>query len=71
MTRQQAMMTLGLNLSAGEAQIRIAWRKKAKFYHPDSEFGDANAFLQCKAAFETLIPPIPKAYRVRARARAV
>lgn len=71
MTRQEALMTLGLGMGAREADIRLAWRKKAKFFHPDSPYGNVSSFLQAKAAFETLIPPIPKAYRVRAVSRAV
>ncbi len=71
MTRQDALMTLGLNMAAREADIRAAWRKKAKFFHPDSPYADIRAFLSAKAAYETLIPPIPKAYRVQARSRAV
>ena len=70
MTRQQALMTLGLNMSAREAEIRAAWRKKAKFFHPDSPYGDMGRFINAKTAFETLIPPAPKAYRVRAGSRA-
>jgi len=34
MTRQQALLTLGLSMSAREGDIRGAWRKKAKFFHP-------------------------------------
>ncbi|MCF6219740.1 MAG: J domain-containing protein [Robiginitomaculum sp.] len=71
MTRHQAMMTLGLNMSAREADIRTAWRTKAKFYHPDSPYGSVSAFLQCKRAYETLIPPAPQTVRVQARSRAV
>ena len=63
-------MILGLNMSAREADIRLAWRKKAKFYHPDSEFGNMSKFLHCKSAFETLVPPAPQAIRVRAGSRA-
>ena len=70
MTRQAALMTLGLSMSAREADIRAAWRKKAKFLHPDSEYGDAHQFLKAKMAFETLIPPAPQAFRVRAGSRA-
>ena len=69
MTRHQAMMTLGLNMSAREADIRTAWRAKAKFYHPDSPYGSVNAFLKCKQAFETLIPPAPQHIRVQAGSR--
>jgi len=71
MTRQQALMTLGLSMAAREADIRAAWRKKAKFFHPDGRFGDVNAFMHVKTAFETLIPPAPQVYRVQARSRAV
>ena len=70
MTRQSALLTLGLSMSAREADIRIAWRKKAKFLHPDSPYGDQGAFLRAKLAFETLIPPAPQAFRVRANSRA-
>jgi len=69
MTRQQALMTLGLSMSAREADIRSAWRKKAKFFHPDSDYANVGAFMQAKSAFETLIPPAPQAYRVRAGSR--
>ena len=71
MTRQDALMTLGLNMAAKEADIRAAWRKKAKFFHPDSEYGNMTAFLRAKTAFETLIPPAPQTYRVSARSRSI
>ncbi len=71
MTRYDAMMTLGLSLNACEADVRRAWHKKAKFYHPDSPYGDRSAFIQCKRAYETLIPPAPQYMRVRAHSRAV
>jgi DnaJ-class molecular chaperone len=70
MTRQQALLTLGLSTSAREAEIRRAWRKKAKFFHPDAPYGNVTAFLQAKDAFETLIPPAPQSVRVRAGGRA-
>ena len=69
MTRQDALLALGLGLSAREADIRSAWRKKAKFFHPDSPYANTRAFMQAKNAFETLIPPAPQAYRVRAGSR--
>ena len=69
MTRQQALLTLGLSMSARETEIRGAWRKKAKFFHPDSPYGNVTAFLQARNAFETLIPPAPQAYRVQAGSR--
>lgn len=69
MTRQQALMTLGVSMSARESDVRAAWRKKAKFFHPDSPYANVSAFMQAKNAFETLIPPAPQAYRVRAGSR--
>lgn len=69
MTRHEATMTLGLSMTAKEADIRTAWRKKAKFYHPDSPYANIRAFLKCKQAYETLIPPAPKIMRVRAGTR--
>ncbi len=71
MTRQQALLTLGLSMSAREAEIRTAWRKKAKFFHPDSPYGNVGAFLQAKSAYQTLIPPAAKAFRVQARSRVI
>jgi len=70
MTRHEAVMTLGLNMAAREGDIRSAWRTKAKFYHPDSPYGNMSAFIKCKQAFETLIPPAPQTIRVQARSRA-
>jgi hypothetical protein len=69
MTRQQALLTLGLNMSAREADIRTAWRKKAKFFHPDSPYADERGFFLAQEAYQTLIPPVPKAFRVQARSR--
>jgi len=70
-TRQDALMTLGLSMTARETDIRDAWRKKAKFFHPDSPYANIPAFMQAKSAYETLIPPAPKAYRVPVRSRAI
>lgn len=69
MTRQDALLVLGLNMAAREADVRQAWRKKAKFLHPDSPYGNMRKFLEARSAFETLIPPVPKAYRVKAPSR--
>ena len=70
MTRQHALLTLGLGINAREADIRAAWRKKARFLHPDSPYGDQRSFLQAKGAYETLIPPAPQAFRRQAGSRA-
>lgn len=56
-------------MNAREAEIRAAWRKKAKFFHPDSPYANIGAFMQAKSAFETLIPPAPQSVRVRAGGR--
>ncbi|MGB3456755.1 MAG: DnaJ domain-containing protein [Litorimonas sp.] len=69
MTRQKALLTLGCPMNAREAEIRAAWRKKAKFFHPDSPYANIGAFMQAKTAFETLIPPAPQSVRVRAGGR--
>ena len=50
MTRQQALLALGLSMSAREADVRAAWRKKAKFFHPDSPYANVQAFFQAKEA---------------------
>ena len=63
MTRQQALLTLGLNMSAREAEIRSAWRKKAKFFHPDSPYADERGFFLAQEAYHTLIPPVPKSFQ--------
>ncbi len=57
-------------MAARENDIRAAWRKKAKFFHPDSPYADTGAFLRAKSAYETLIPPAPQIMRVRAGSRA-
>jgi len=36
-----------------------------------TRYGDVRAFIQAKAAFETLVPPAPQTYRIPARSRAV
>ena len=69
MTRQKALLILGCSMNAREAEIRAAWRKKAKFFHPDSPYANIGAFMQAKSAFETLIPPAPQSVRVRAGGR--
>ena len=69
MTRQTALLILGCPMNAREADIRAAWRKKAKFFHPDSPYSNIGAFMQAKNAYETLIPPAPQSVRVRAGGR--
>lgn len=54
MTRHRALTILGLNLYASDADIRTAWRAKAKLFHPDSPYADARAFMMAKQAFDAL-----------------
>lgn len=46
---------LGLNVDAGNAQIRAAYRKLSAIHHPDKEGGDEEKFRQVKDAYDVLI----------------
>lgn len=70
MLARHAYKILGLSSSAREADIRAAWRKKAKFFHPDSPYADLAAFHQAKAAYEALCPPPEQAIKRRVRVAA-
>ena len=69
MTRQQALLTLGLNMSAREAEIRSPWRKKAIFFHPDSPYADQRLFFLSLFPYHTLIPPVTKHFSCQSRLR--
>ncbi|HAO30903.1 MAG TPA: molecular chaperone DnaJ [Treponema sp.] len=45
---------LGVSKTASAAEIRHAYRKKAKLLHPDMTKGDAQAFHELQKAYETL-----------------
>lgn len=46
---------LGINKSASQDEIKKAYRKLAKMYHPDNkETGDAEKFKECSEAFSVL-----------------
>lgn len=49
---------LGINKSATEDEIKSAYRKLAKKYHPDNkETGDAEKFKECSEAYSVLSDP--------------
>ena len=55
---------LGINKDASEAEIKSAFRKAAKQYHPDLHPGDAEAekkFKEINEAYEVLSDPQKKA----------
>lgn len=45
---------LGVSSSADRDEIKEAYRKKVKEYHPDSEDGDRERFMEIQEAYETL-----------------
>ena len=51
---------LGVEKDASEEEIKLAYHRLAKKYHPDVNKGDPNAkdkFIKIKNAYETLIDP--------------
>ena len=54
---------LGVEKDADEKDIKLAYRKLAKKYHPDLNREDPDAknkFIQLKQAYDTLINPIKR-----------
>ena len=70
MLRRHALKILGLSDAAQTEDIRRAWRKKARLLHPDSPYGNIDAFHQAKTAFETLCPSPQQAIKRRIRVQA-
>lgn len=52
---------LGLTQEATDEEIRKAFRKLSKVYHPDMPTGDQEKFIQLKEAYEVLSDPDEKA----------
>ena len=54
---------LGVKKDANEEEIKLAYKKLAKKYHPDLNKKDPNAkdkFIKVKEAYDTLIDPIKR-----------
>jgi molecular chaperone DnaJ len=54
---------LGITKDADEEEIKLAYRKLAKKYHPDLNRTDKKAkekFIELKEAYDTLIDPIKR-----------
>ena len=54
---------LGIDKDSTEKEIKLAYRKLAKKYHPDVNATDPKAkekFIEIKEAYETLIDPIKR-----------
>ncbi len=59
---------LGLLRGASATQVKAAYRRLAKRYHPDGEHGDETAFLAVQAAYQLLADPIRRGDWDRAHA---
>ena len=54
---------LGINKDASETEIKLAYRRLAKKYHPDLNKTDPYAkekFIEVKNAYDTLIDPVKR-----------
>lgn len=55
----EALVVLGLNNNATEAEIKSAYRQKAKLHHPDVG-GNAEDFVRLKAAYNVALVGVGK-----------
>lgn len=70
MLPRHALKILGLNANASEAEIRAAWRKKARLFHPDSPYANLGAFHQAQTAYNVLLPKPAQVLKQRVRVTA-
>ena len=54
-TDEEARQTLGVETDADEADIKSAYRQRAKELHPDQAGGDEEAFKRVTEAYEQLL----------------
>lgn len=55
MERGKAARVLGVDVTASPAQVREAFRRRAREVHPDTSGGGDDAMVELNAAYETLI----------------
>jgi len=53
-SRSKARRILDVDQTADETDIKTAYRRKAKEYHPDTDSGDEEMFKKVSRAYETL-----------------
>ncbi len=69
MTRSESYQVLGLDADASTEQIRQAYRRRAREWHPDTNLGDSRAeerFKKLLEAYRTLTQTAPPADTVTA-----
>lgn len=54
-TNEEARQVLGVDAGADEAEIKRAYRERAKEVHPDRSDGDAESFKRVTDAYEQLV----------------
>ncbi|HEV8633475.1 MAG TPA: J domain-containing protein [Chloroflexota bacterium] len=72
MRNEDCYAILGVPTTASEKEIRTAYRRLARRFHPDLNAGDKNAaerFKRIKAAYDTLADPVRRRRYDELRAR--